>query len=319
MTKSLSFESMEDMLLALRNRLACQGKQLKEFEIDNCCSLRQKLQSVFGAQLHVYLDIFHAVQRISTKIPKRHPYYYECLKSLQLVFRDPSDQGSVRMKVTPPPHVLRQQMCMFQETWKDMEFNGKKILPPLAMKEIRCLLVHMERGCLSGIHPSRGTERLHKDINAHMKNSQYGVELAYALISVSLFKHNENIRAKQENRFVAPIRAFKSSINDDSESFGICTKSTLSEPLTVRSHDLKVEMNALQYQELQEMLSSIDINAFEVESLQAADVIPDEAFTMLKQAISAYYVSSTLSKITTTASFNSANAFSCLFYLLLRD
>ena len=222
------------------------------------------------------------------------------------------------MKVTPPPHVLRQQMCMFQETWKDMEFNGKKILPPLAMKEIRCLLVHniMERGCLSGIHSSRGTERLHKDINAHMKNSQYGVELAYALISASLFKHNENIRAKQENRFVAPIRAFKLFINDDSESFGICTKSTLSEPLTVRSHDLKVEMNALQYQELQEMLSS---NAFEVESLQAADVIPDEAFTMLKQAISAYYVSSTLNKITTTASFNSANAFSCLFYLLLRD
>ena len=41
----------------------------------------------------------------------------------------------------------------------------------------------------------------------------------------------------------------------------------------MRSHDLKVEMNALQYQELQEMLSSIDINAFEVESLQAADVI----------------------------------------------
>ena len=138
MTKDLSFDSMEDTLLTLRNRLARQGKQLEEFFFDNCCSLRQKLQSVFSTQLNVYLDIFHAVQRISTKLPKRHPYRYECLKSLQLVFRDPADQGSVRTKLTPAPHILRQQMCKFQEKWKDMEIK----VSPVALKEIRCVLVH---------------------------------------------------------------------------------------------------------------------------------------------------------------------------------
>ena len=69
---------------------------MHEFHIDNCCSLPHKLQSVFGSQLVVLLDTFHAVQRITSKLPKRHPYHHECLKSLQLVFRDPSDQGTVR-------------------------------------------------------------------------------------------------------------------------------------------------------------------------------------------------------------------------------
>ena len=89
MTKSLSFTAVEDMLCALRERFMRQGKTLEEFYIDNCCTLRSKLQSVFGEQLRVYLDIFHAVQRISTKIPKRHPYRHECMRDLRLVFRDP--------------------------------------------------------------------------------------------------------------------------------------------------------------------------------------------------------------------------------------
>ena len=286
MTKTLSFDHMEDVLIALKNRLLRQEKQLEEFFIDNCCSFRRKLQSVFGPQLAVYLDIFHAVQRISTKIPKRHLYRHECLKSLTLVFRDPCDQGSVRTKITPPPDVLRRQMCKFQEMWEDMEYNGKKILPPVAVKEIHCLLVHIDRGCLSGIHPGRGTnrnERLHKDINSHMKNSRYGVELAYGLITAALFKHNENIKAKKENRCVAPIIAFKSSNNENSESFGLCTKSTVSanQLLPVKSHDLKAEMDSLKYHELLEVLNSMDIGTFEVDTSQAVDVTLDEAFTML--------------------------------------
>ena len=58
MTKSLSFDDMVDMLLVLRDRLVRQGKQVKEFFIDNCCSFRHKLQSVFGAQLLTYFMLF---------------------------------------------------------------------------------------------------------------------------------------------------------------------------------------------------------------------------------------------------------------------
>ena len=78
MTKTLSFDDMKDVLSVLNARLVEQGICLQEFFIDNCCSLRRKLQSIFGSQLTVLLDIFHAVQRISSKIPKRHPCHHEC-------------------------------------------------------------------------------------------------------------------------------------------------------------------------------------------------------------------------------------------------
>ena len=67
-------------------------------------------------------------------------------------------------------------------------YGGKLILPPVAIKEIHCLLVHLDRRCLSGIPPGRGTnhnERPHKDMNFHMKNSRYGVVLAYGLITAT--------------------------------------------------------------------------------------------------------------------------------------
>ena len=45
-------------------------------------------------------------------------------------------------------------------------------------------------------------ERLHIDINSHMKMNKYGVELTHALITTVLF---ENIRAKCEDRCAAAI------------------------------------------------------------------------------------------------------------------
>lgn len=63
-TKSLSFNNVQEMLLSLQKRLTDQGKQVKEFIIDNCCSWRNKLQSIFGCQMRVSLDIFHAVQNV---------------------------------------------------------------------------------------------------------------------------------------------------------------------------------------------------------------------------------------------------------------
>ena len=104
-------------------------------------------------------------------------------------------------------------MCNFKEMWENVEYHGKQ---PAAIKEILCLLVHTDQGCLSGILPGRGSnrnERLHKDMNSHMKNNRYGVELAYA--TSTLFSHNEKIRAKLENRCVAPINSISSTINEN--------------------------------------------------------------------------------------------------------
>lgn len=73
------------------------------------------------------------------------------MHSLRMVFRDPTDQGDIRKETTPSPDVT------FQVPWEDMKYNDKPILSPAALKEIKCLLAHVDRGCLSGIPPGGGT------------------------------------------------------------------------------------------------------------------------------------------------------------------
>ena len=161
--KDLQFGSIEDQLTNLQQRLLKQGKQIAEFYIDNCCFWRKKLQDVFGS--HLIVLIFHAVQRIATKISKRHPFSFQCVQDLKLAFRDPSDRGPERIKPTPNATILHQNIDRFVAKWKNIQFNEVKVLPPSALREVNCILKHVDRGCLSNILPGRGTnrnERLHR-------------------------------------------------------------------------------------------------------------------------------------------------------------
>ena len=103
LTPGVSFSNVQDSLLDLKHRLHSNGKQAKEFFIDNCCSWRNSLQSVFGKDLKESLDLFHAVKRITEKIPKRHKLRMECTSDLRMVFRDPVDRGPERKVNTPDP------------------------------------------------------------------------------------------------------------------------------------------------------------------------------------------------------------------------
>ena len=224
----VAFAHVEGLLQRLKERLEHQGKHLSQFFIDNCCAWRPNLQRVFGEDLKVYLDLFHAVKRISDKIPKRHSLRYECLKDLRIVFRDPSDRGVRRTLPTPEPDVMLAQLDAFAERWKNAHYNGVNVLKPAAEKEITNLKKHIIKGCLAGILPGRGTSRnevLHKNINKIVTSSRYGVELAYALLSTIFFEHNEkqfSLRAKIIPRPIelcvkSPLPTFSSN-----ERFGLC-------------------------------------------------------------------------------------------------
>ena len=185
-----AFDVIENLLLPLKERLKKQRKKLSEFYIDNCCSWRNKLQQVFGEELKVKLDIFHAVKRISDKIPKRHRLRRECMSHWSLVFRDRTDHGEKRSKATPSPAILETSLDEFLQRWKDAKYDDKHVLNEAALHEISNIRKHMKKGCLSGIKPGRGTNRnesLHKDLNNIMSSSRYGVELAYALFTVHVF------------------------------------------------------------------------------------------------------------------------------------
>ena len=211
MTKRLSFEHAKNVLIALKGRLDAQGQQVF---LDNCCSLCSKMRGIFGLQL----KIFFMWCKVSRKMPKRHPFYSECFRELQMVFHDPTDWGQVRTMAMPGPDIMSQQLMCFADKWKTMKYNDRHILPPAAVTNVNTLLTHIRRECLSGIQPGRGTnrnERLHRDVNNHMRQSRYGVELAYALLTKFFYIHNGKIDAHIQQRTVRPITAYSRDRNTD--------------------------------------------------------------------------------------------------------
>ena len=63
------FARVKTLLIGIMNKLVKSGITLQGFSIDNCCAWRLLLQGVFGV-IPVKLDLFHAVQRIASKIKK---------------------------------------------------------------------------------------------------------------------------------------------------------------------------------------------------------------------------------------------------------
>lgn len=144
------------------------------------------MQEVFGTNLKVKLDIFHAVKRIGAKVSKKHPLRKMLINDLRQVFRDPSDLGKERKLITPSPSILEANIDHFYLKWKDAQYSGTYIINESVKKEIDNVKIHMKKGCLSEIKPGRGTNRneeLHKNLNSIMSSSRYGAELAYGLFT----------------------------------------------------------------------------------------------------------------------------------------
>ena len=138
-TKSSGFEQVKLLLQAVANRARTQGSEVKTMYIDNCCQWRKKLQEVFGEGCEVKLDVFHAVQRIVQKIPKKHPFYAPCARDMGMVFRDIHDKGQKRTKATPSSSSILANLNSFITRWEKVEFDGNRVLPVTAMAEINVL------------------------------------------------------------------------------------------------------------------------------------------------------------------------------------
>ena len=74
--KTTSFSNVESSLIALSERSKSQKTEVKNIYMDNCCQWRKRIGTVFGENVEVRLDLFHAVQRVIKKIAKRHPCSY---------------------------------------------------------------------------------------------------------------------------------------------------------------------------------------------------------------------------------------------------
>ena len=199
-TKRTSLDEVATALSHLCDRIEVpEGKPLLALT-DKCCSDRKKIKQIFGDSTEVKLDLFHGVQRITKKMSKRHPSFYSCKDDLKLVFRHPTDLGRKRTLPTPKPDQLQKNMDRFTQKWSARtSIHGTQIINEKVLKELNALKQHMQRGCLSDIAVSRGTNRnenLHRNINPHFSRNRIGIPLALALLSALLYKHNKNIEEK---------------------------------------------------------------------------------------------------------------------------
>ncbi|KAJ7373400.1 hypothetical protein OS493_012993 [Desmophyllum pertusum] len=232
LTKGTAFDNIRDLLNNLKGRFDQQNNNVKLCIIDNCCAWRGKLQDVFGSEMLVKLDLFHAVQRVVKCIPKRHPFAYRCCQAFRLVFRDPSDAEEKRSLQTPSPQVMMDNINKFLKTWKDISHGNQAVLTVAAIKEIEKLKKHVTKGCLSYIAVGCGSERnenLHKCLQQAASKGRIGVALAVALLTSFLYKWNEKQAAKRKgskSKVLPPITSRKAELlNGETgltkEKFGI--------------------------------------------------------------------------------------------------
>ena len=201
LTRGTSFEKVKSTIQNLKKRLDSNGIKVTSIYIDNCCQWRNLLQNVFGEEVCVKLDLFHAVQRIVSKIPKRgkkgsviKDLRRRLKDELKLVFRDPSDLGKVRTKSTPSKQTLMENLEQFFTKWNGVESDGEEILTQAAKKEIENLKKHIENGCLCSIPVSCGSNRneaLHKSLKKNISRQRLGIRLALAPLGVFFFMWNE--------------------------------------------------------------------------------------------------------------------------------
>lgn len=166
--------------------------------------MRAKIGSIFGDNVLVKLDLFHAVKRIITTLRKKHPLSHQCRQDLQLVFRKDGDRAPKRSEATPEPDVINTKLDKFVSKWKDIEDqHGKKVFSSDTLEAVRKLKEHISFGCLSNIPPGGGTnrnERLHHHLNSHFTRTKMGVLLAYALLTIVI--HAYNTSEKRHSRLI---------------------------------------------------------------------------------------------------------------------
>ena len=117
-TKGSTFDEIKVLLECLHIRAQSQGNSIKTVFIDNCCQWRRNVQSVFGQECVVKLDVFHAVQLIVRNIPKRQPFHMTCCGELRLVFREKGDSGKSHTNNTLGHSEVLKNLENLSEKWK---------------------------------------------------------------------------------------------------------------------------------------------------------------------------------------------------------
>eukprot|EP00794_Sanderia_malayensis_P001927 gene1927-2189_t len=172
LTRSTSHEEVKDLLENIKLRLDAKGIILDCINVDKCCGAGGEskfYKEIFGSDVPIKLDIFHAVQRIIRPVLTKYSIEKKQFgKEFGLIFRYDGDTDKTRKRETPPPSVILNNLDIFLQRWRNIFAKVEGGCWSQVCHEIEKLKKHIENGCLSGIQPGSGTtanQRLHRFLN----------------------------------------------------------------------------------------------------------------------------------------------------------
>ena len=237
-TKSTSLEEVKPLLVALKERIELHEHTPLTVYVDNCCHVRRQLKEIFGNDVLVKLDLFHAVQRITRSMSKHHPLFMSCVHDFRMSLRDPVDLGKRRTMHTPDIAVINRNIEQFMSVWSRACGTTGSIITSKVAKQVRLLQAHILHGCLSNIEPGGGTnynEALHRYLNPHFTHAgRIGLPLAYALLTILL--HTYNCRKTSEDSLLDAVSTQLGFYTSETQAtFGIIPKDCAANPSPIEN------------------------------------------------------------------------------------
>ena len=189
-----SIDTVQLLLTGLYQKHQNAQQEIEGIIIDNCCTVKNKINAIFGSRVLIKLDLFHAIKRILEKIPRKEvtselrEVSQVMIKDLRLCFRDEKDIGLTRKKLTPPSDKMEKNLQDFLKKWSSELLDDMKVLPDKAVTEISKVVKHVKH-----VPPGIGTnwnENIHKRLRKWLKKDRIGMALAVALLATVFYKLN---------------------------------------------------------------------------------------------------------------------------------
>ena len=147
---------------------------------------QKKIQSVFGTEVAVKLDLSHATQQI-TKTSTKCKLHFKCMKDLTLVFCDK------RLHATPEPHHnILAKLTTFSDKWKDIrDIYGVNVFTTDTLSEIAHLKRQTSCSCVT-YHQEEIQIGMRSFIimNSILHKNKISILKAYALLTVVIHAYN---------------------------------------------------------------------------------------------------------------------------------
>lgn len=164
---------------------------------NRCCEWSNELKQTFGVDFLVKGNLSLFLERVSRSMPVDCEARSDCLRHLELVFRQDGDGEIERRQNTPDVKTIQNKLDDFLAKWKYLKGpTGTHVITFNAMEEIHALSQHIENGCLSDvpvlpmINSADNFLETHQTLQKWVANARIGIPLGMALFSIGFHALN---------------------------------------------------------------------------------------------------------------------------------